>query len=38
MFITYAMMMNCINTTLSLNLTGTEFVFLFYVTIFILKK
>jgi len=38
MFITDAVMINCINTTLPLNLTGTEFVFLFYVIIFILKK
>ena len=35
MFITDAMMINCINTTFSLNLTETEFVFVFYVMIFI---
>lgn len=38
MFITDAMMINCINTTFSLNLTETEFVFLFYVMIFIREK
>jgi len=38
MFITDAMMFDCINTTLPLNLTGAEFVFLFYVMTLILKK
>jgi hypothetical protein len=38
MFITDAMMIDCINTTLSLNLTGAEFVFLFYVMTLILKN